>query len=104
MLPTVTSRQNSVLLQGALLLFLLLQVCPNESSKPVTLPRLTTEEPDDQLQPDSDIHSDSYFDQPPVGCAETPIGCFGTHRALQSILPVFICILLGGGKCTVLCL
>jgi hypothetical protein len=32
-----------------------------------------------------------------AGCASTPLGCFGTHRALHTLLPILICIAVGAG-------
>jgi hypothetical protein len=39
----------------------------------------------------------SHEQNPGVGCASTPLGCFGTHRALHTLLPILICIAVGAG-------
>ncbi len=32
-----------------------------------------------------------------AGCSSTPLGCFGTHRALHSIIPILVCCCIGAG-------
>jgi hypothetical protein len=85
------------------ILILSLSIHPNEAKKTTISSRIAQQNLEDAsgvIIPGASDSSSSFEDQEvaPAGCAGTLIGCFGTHRALNSILPVIICIMIGAGE------